>query len=251
MAEILKSNFFSNLEDIFIDHEFYEGSIFGDENKINEFLDNIIFLPFYSRDLGISGFTFYGDLKILISGYPYMNNTNFANYKIHKILNLSLLIIILLHESIHYAKRKLFYLTCGIISRETFLNGEKMEGGNLLEKLIFGWGDEDEDENADYYNKNKILKAKKLNIEIALKILNPNTYKNNIKEVKDIFNNHRKPEIFADLLTKFLAENDLKDEKELNEFIKENENVTINAKRDFDEEPYVEYIQSDHRNNRI
>ena len=91
----------------------------------------------------MSGITFSEDLKIFISG--------------------------LLHECIHFCKRKLYYLTCDLISREAFLNGEREEGGFIFEKIFLGWGDEDNDK--DYFNKNIILKSKKINIEIALKIL--------------------------------------------------------------------------------
>ena len=56
-AEILKSNFYQELEKQFIDNEFYERGLFEKENKIEELIENIIFLPFYGSDLGISGLT--------------------------------------------------------------------------------------------------------------------------------------------------------------------------------------------------
>ena len=244
LKEILKSNFYKDLEEHFSNHQFYEGSLFDSDEKIDEFLDNIIFVPFYAIDLRLAGFTFFGDLKILISGYPYIFRTGLDNYKVHKILNLSFLVILLIQESIDYAKRKLYYLTCGIISRESILEGVRFEGDNILEKLLFGWED---DNNQEYYNKNKILKSKKLNLEIAFKLLNANNYKNNVQKVKDILYNNKEPEEFDDLLKQYLKENNLEDENVFKVFIEENKDITINAQRNFDEGTYIEYIPTDHR----
>lgn len=68
-----------------------------------------------------------------------MNNSdNFARYKINRILNLSFLAKIILHESIHYYKRMLYYISYGMISRKI---DEDLEAGWIFEKLIFSWGD--------------------------------------------------------------------------------------------------------------
>ena len=162
VKKILISKFWKEIEDTYIEHDFFDGNIFDDETRIEEFLNNIIFVPFEPRNLGISGYTFAEDLIIFISGYPFTNNSDSREYyKINRILNLALLTIIILHESIHYCKRLLYYITCGMISRETFFNDEKQEAGWIFEKLIFGWEDQN---NKEYYDKNKILKSEKFNI---------------------------------------------------------------------------------------
>ena len=106
---ILKSIFWKELEDKYINKELYEGYLFDNDNKISEFIDNIIFVPFYSKNLGVSSFTFSDDLKIFISGYPHFNNIYFENYKLNKILHMSLLIITLIHECIQYSKEKIIF----------------------------------------------------------------------------------------------------------------------------------------------
>ena len=193
----------------------------------------------------MSGITFSEDLKIFISGLPFISFINFENYRIYKILYLSLIVIIILHECIHFCKRKLYYLTCGLISRETFLNGEREEGGFIFEKILLGWGDEANDK--DYFNKNKILRSKKINIEIALKILNGNNYKNKIENFKYILYNNRNSEDFDDLLKEYLNEIGLNNSNKLKKFIEDNKNKTINAYRNYNEGLYVEYVQYDHR----
>ena len=245
LSQILSSNFFIDLEDNFIDQELFEGHLFDNEKKISEFLDNIIFAPFIPENLGMSGITFSEDLKIFISGLPFISFINFENYRIYKILYLSLMVIIILHECIHFCKRKLYYLTCGLISRETFLNGEREEGGFIFEKILLGWGDEANDK--DYFNKNKILRSKKINIEIALKILNGNNYKNKIENFKYILYNNRNSEDFDDLLKEYLNEIGLNNSNKLKKFIEDNKNKTINAYRNYNEGLYVEYVQYDHR----
>ena len=156
-------------------------------------------------------------------------------------MTLSLLVIIILHESIHYAKRLLYYITCGIISREI---GDGLESGWIFENLIFGWNDNN---NEEYYNMNKILRSQKIDIKTALKIINPNTYNKKIKEVKDILYNNQEDEKYGDILKNYLEKLELNDDKKLNEFINNNKNITINAKRSFEDELYAEYVSSDHR----
>ena len=106
----------------------------------------------------------------------------------------------------------------------------------MFEKLLFGW---DDGENQGYYDKNEVLKSKKINLELALKIINPNIYSNSIQEVKGVFYKHRKAEELGILLTNYLKELGLCDEASIHIFIKENENITINAKRDYVDGLYI------------
>lgn len=242
IKEILKSNFYKDIEDTYIEHDLYNGHIFDDDKRVDEFINNLFFIPFYPKHLGISGYTFSNDLIIFISGYPMIKNSNDPeDYKINRILNLSFLTIIILHESIHYCKRLLYYITCGIISRET---DEGLESGYIFEKLLFGWGDND---NTQYYKKNEILESKKINIFTALKILNPNTYKYKINEVKDILYNNHNEEKYGDILKNYFELLELGNDMELDEFIECNKDKTIDAKRNYENEYYIECFSSDHR----
>ena len=245
IKQILKSKFWQEIEETYIEHDFFEEKIFADEGRIEEFLNNIIFVPFDAKNLGLSGYTFAEDLIIFISGYPFTNySSNLIYYKINRILNLALLTIIILHECLHYCKRMLYFITCGMISRETFINEKRQEAGLLFERLIFGW---EEPNNKEYYDNNQLLKSEKFNIKIALKLLNPNTYNQSINKVKDILYNYQEEEIYGDILKEYLIKLDLNEEETLSQFIEDFENVTVNAKRDYDNELYAEYFRSDHR----
>jgi hypothetical protein len=97
------------------------------------------------------------------------------------------------------------------------------------------------------YDKNKILKSEKFNIYIALKILNPNNYSQSINNVKDILYNHKKEEIYGNILKEYLKKLDLDEEEKLFQFIEDFEDITVNAKRDYDNKFIVEYCRTDHR----
>ena len=162
---------------------------------------------------------------------------------------MSLLIITLIHECIQYSKKKLYFLTFGLISRETLIKGKREEDGYIFGNSLFGWNDKSVNLK-NYYNKNTVLKSKKLDIKTALKILNPNNYNNNNKIIglKNILYNHQKEEEFGKLLNDYLKEIGLNDKSKLKEFIEENKNFTIDAIRNFKEEVYVEYVTSNHLN---
>ena len=246
---ILKSDFWKDIENTYIENDIYEGYLFDDDEKINQFINNIIFVPFFARNLKISGYTFDDDLKILITGYPMIgHNTSLVYHKINRILNLSLLTIVILHECIHYTKRLLYFITNGIIARKS---DEGVESGFIFEKLVFGWGDTKE-ENKNYYGNNEILKSKKFDIKIALKLLNPNTYNNNINNVRNILYNYKKEEDINIIFKNYLIKLGLNNNDELQNFINVNNNITINAQRCFAKEFYIEYSDNNHniiRNN--
>lgn len=242
---ILKSDFWKDIEKTYIENDIYDGHLFDDEDRVNEFMDNIIFVPFFARNLKISGYTFDDDLKVLITGYPMIaNDTSLVYHKINRILNLSLLTIVILHECIHYTKRLLYFITNGIIARKS---DEGIEAGFIFEKLVFGWGDEKE-ENKNYYKNNELLKSKKFDIKIALKVLNPNTYNNNINKVRNILYNHQKEEDINIILQNYLIKLGLDTNDELQKFINLNNKVYINAQRGYAKEYYIEYSDNNHNN---
>ena len=242
---ILKSDFWKDIENTYIENDIYDGHLFDDEDRVNEFMDNIIFVPFFARNLKIWGYTFDDDLKVLITGYPMIaNDTSLVYHKINRILNLSLLTIVILHECIHYTKRLLYFITNGIIARKS---DEGIEEGFIFEKLVFGWGDEKE-ENKNYYKNNELLKSKKFDIKIALKVLNPNTYNNNINKVRNILYNHQKEEDINIILKNYLIKLGLDKNDELQKFINLNNKVNINAQRGYAKEYYIEYSDNNHNN---
>jgi len=242
---ILQSNFWTELEKEYLSDEFIYGNIFQNEDVINEFFEKIKFAPFNPLFFHIFAYTFSEDLEIIVSGYPLsiINSDYFSSYKVNRVLTMSLLVIIILHEGIHYIKRLLYYITCGIISRETILKGKKMEGGWIFENLIFGWGD---NENDDYYIKNiSLQKKKKINLETAFKILNPESYSSTIKEFKNIIYNHNEVKI-NDNFKLYLNKIDINNDTELSDFIKNNKNNYINATRKIDANFAFEYSSSNH-----
>ena len=244
IRKILQSNFFTELEKEFLSDEFIDGNIFQNEDVINEFFENITFAPFNPKLFHIFAYTFSEDLEIIVSGYPLSiaNSDYFSSYKVNRVLTLSLLVIIILHESIHYIKRLLYYITCGIISRETIIKGKKMEGGWIFENLIFGW---DYNENDNYYKKNILLKKKKINLQTAFKILNPESYSSTIKDFTKIIYNHKEVKI-KDIFELYLNKIDINNITELSDFIESNKNCYINASRKIDANYVFEYTSSNH-----
>ena len=98
-------------------------------------------------------------ILIYISGYPYFKFLYTIEGCLLYRIYLGFLVIFILHESIHFCKRLLYLITYKMISILTIINNKREEGDWLFENIIFDWD-------------NKIKKKKKINIEIALKLLN-------------------------------------------------------------------------------
>lgn len=50
IKEILKSEFWKEIKDTYIDNDFFDEKIFVNKDRIEEFLSNIIFVPFDPRN---------------------------------------------------------------------------------------------------------------------------------------------------------------------------------------------------------
>lgn len=243
LKEIFFSNFWNEIEKHFLDNEFTDNLFFKNDKVVDEFLEKIKFIPFNSEILKIYAYTFSEDLEIFVTGYPNCLNWDyFSNYKANKILTLSLSLIIALHESIHYAKRLLYFLTCGMVSRITLLDNNKKEGGYIFEKLVFGWGEGGSENN--YFNNNKNFYAQKINLETALKLLNKNNYLS-INKLKNILYNYESEKDFNQSLKDYLNQIGLKEEESVKDFINKNKKLNINASMNFNE-IFIEYTQYSH-----
>ena len=141
---------------------------FKDEIFINQFIERITFFPFNINYVGAFAFTTADDLQILVSGLPMLQTgESLGLYLINRLLTLALLVIIILHEHVHYLKRLLYLLTCSMVSRITLNdNNERVEGGWIIEKLIFGWEKGEQ---------------KKINLNMAINLLNTKNYDNNVE----------------------------------------------------------------------
>ena len=169
------------------------------------------------------------------------------DYKVNRILQLGVSIIIILHEAIHYYKRLLYFITCQMVSRITIIDGKQVEGGNLLEEILFGWK---VDENG------KRKSSEKINIKTAFNLLNANLYNKSVEEVKKILSQKKKEEQNkeeeieeGELLKKFKQKVlGLSDQNKYEQFLKNNKNKLASASKVFSDEKYeVEYFPVDHR----
>ena len=237
MKKIFKSKFWEEMVTLYYDNDFTSNDYFKNDLFIEQLLSRIIFLPFSINNLGLYAFTSSHDLNIYISGYPFIERSySLGNYTLYRILQLSVLIIVILHESIHFYQRLLFYITCQMIERKTIFNGKEEEGGWLFEDLLF-----EEVKTKD--NTEKI----KFNVETALNLLNPKIYEKGIQYVKEIISFQKKEKDKDELLISFLKKIDLIETKKYDKFIKVNKNKKINASKKFLEENAIEYQSSYHK----
>ena len=196
--------------------------------------------------MGLFGYTAADNLYVFISGYPYMKDDyDMHNYRANRIIQLGVSVIIILHESIHYFKRLIYFLTCQMVQRKTIIEDERSEGGKLLEEILFG---------------KKIRSNTKIKVYVktAFNLLNSNLYEKNLDEIHRILSRRRKkkeeknkeenPLEESELLKKYKEKLDLSESDKYETFLKENKNKFANASKDFYNEKYViNYFSSDHR----
>ena len=232
IKKIFYSKFWLEVLNLFCDNDIVNLEYFQTEEFIQEFLNKIIFLPFKINNLALFAFTTSDDLLIFISGYPFKNiDYNFQKYNLYRILQSGMTIIIILHEAIHYIKRVLYFITCGIIERNTIYNNKREDAGDIFEILLFNWKTKDE---------------QKINIEIALKLLNINIYQNGFDGVKKIIFDGKDYEKDT-LLKRYLEKFGLNDLQKYNKFIDKNKNIYLNASKQYLSEKYViHYFRQDH-----
>ena len=123
----------------------------------------------------------------MVSGYPEKDIININQYRIFRILELALRIIILsIHEPSHFIKSVYSILTEGKISRFTQKDNADIDSGSFLEEIFFTWkANENNPLDLSQFNlddkieyKNKVFMGKKIDLITALTLLNPDIYSN-------------------------------------------------------------------------
>ena len=246
-------NNFSNISDI-------ADSYFEQKNNIDEYINNIIFLPYKVSEIHKFAITDRLILSVLISGYPEKTITSLKQYRIYRIIELSLRVLILTdHEPTHYLKSCYSIITEGKISRFTSKTDLDIESGYYLEEILFGWVKDNKnpidlskfnlDKNIN--KKNNDLLNKKINLITALQLLNPEIYS------KDL--NHFRKSIYE------ISNDDLKNfsfsSKNINEKYKTylqsiideyiirdswDQNYSVNASKESTGGYYIEYFTDNH-----
>ena len=121
----------------------------------------------------------------MVSGYPEKDIININQYRIFRILELALRIIILsIHEPSHFIKSVYSILTEGKISRFTQKDNADIDSGSFLEEIFFTWkANENNPLDLSQFNlddkieyKNKVFMGKKIDLITALTLLNPDIY---------------------------------------------------------------------------
>ena len=132
---------------------------FKDERNIKDYINRIIFLPFKVKDIGKYAITDRFMLSVLVCGYPENDIDTLNDYRIYRLIELSLRSIILGdHEPLHFIKAVYSTISEGKISRFTSKTDNDIDSGFYSEEILFGW----------VQNKNNPLDLTKFNL---LKIL--------------------------------------------------------------------------------
>ena len=259
IRKILNSKLFKELYLEYSDVKKYVDYYFNEKN-IDDLLERIKFLPLKEDYTGRQGSTIPKHLKLITSSYNISfikSERDFTNYKI---LEMGRKLIIILYEIMPFLKRVLSLITNGSILEKTIEsekdNPDIIEAGRFLEEMLFDL------ENPFKSNKKraKSLGNKKnnntrenndypkfLNINKALKLLDPNTYDKNIDEFKKYFKSEEENEFSK-------MDNDLKDYiKKINFDIQDyytNKNsykdYKINCSRKELSSVFIEYISDNH-----
>ena len=202
------------------------------------------------------------DLYIFISGYPYTTKEiDLEDYKVYRILQLGVSVIVILHESIHFYKRLLDLLTCEMVSRSTIIGKRRLEGGNLFEEIIF-----------EEIKKNK--SKFDINLKTVFYLLNANLYEQPIEDIRKILaksleeedekvednideqeKEEKKLELKEiilkedELLKEFKKKLEISNKDSFKQFMNKHKNITVNAPKELENANYrILYNSSDHSN---
>ena len=185
IKKILSSNLIKSIFEKFSNVSTVTDFYFNEEDNIDDYINRIIFLPFKVADIGKYAITNRLLLSVLVSGYPEKDIININQYRIFRILELALRIIILsIHEPSHFIKSVYSILTEGKISRFTQKDNADIDSGSFLEEIFFTWkANENNPLDLSQFNlddkieyKNKVFMGKKIDLITALTLLNPDIY---------------------------------------------------------------------------
>ena len=200
IKHILSSKLFHSIFDKFNNVSSVSDYYFSFSKNIDDYIGRIVFLPFRKKDIHKFASNDRRMLSILVSGFPENNIYNLEEYRIYRLIELSLKVVVLaLHEPSHFIKAACSLITEGIISRNTSSDkNNNCEGGFLLEEVFFGWicdGNNPLDLvgmkllDEDIKCKNKAINNKEIDLVTALKLLDPDIYNGDLNYFrKSIFN---------------------------------------------------------------
>ena len=266
LKHILSSNLYKTIFENFNNVSNVVDYYFNNEKNIDDYIKRIYFLPFRVKDLGKFGITNRHSLTILVSGYPEKEINDLEDYRIFRIIELALRIIILAgHEPPHFIKSAYNMLTGGIITRNTSNDDKNIESGYFLEEVLFGWIKDEKNpldlkdlilNEKEINYKNLYLKEKKIDLITAIQILNPDIYDENLttfrKELFEINNNSLKNFKFSSIKNqeyKAYLESVL-DEK-LIQNLEKDDYYTVNASMGLKDDFCISYMQYNHNIDRI
>ena len=255
LSSKLFEDIFRNFSDILSVSDYY----FKDSKNIEDYINRIIFLPFKRKDINKFAITDRRILSILVSGLPENKINNLEKYRINRILELSVRVIILAdHEPSHFIKAAYSLIKEGKISRYTSNTDNNIDSGFYLEEVPFGWI-VDKDNPLDLSKllseeiecKNEAILNKRIDLITALQLLNPDIYKKDLAYFrKEIFKVSKKD------LKKFkISSNDLVykeyiesmiDIKKINNIDVKKHDYSINASMSSESGYYVQYTPTNH-----
>jgi len=254
LKNILQSKLFKELYSKYSNTDKIIDYYFNENSNIDDLLNRIKFIPYKEGDTGRQAGTIKKELKIITSSYYISNIDSEKDFIIYKILELARKIIILLHEIVHFIKRALHLISNGKILESTIETEKEdpniIEAGRFFETIIFNWKNPYKKRTKSLNKRGKKNEeeefSKNLNIEKALKILDPNYYN---QTIDDFQNNFYNKEIKKDNIDKGLVDYLKKIKFNFSHYVnnkKEYNHYKINCSRKVISNYTIEYISENH-----
>ena len=135
LSSQLFKEIFQNYSNVSSLNELY----FNDERNIKDYIERIIFLPFKKDNIDKYAITERFILSVLVCGYPEKEIKTLNDYRLYRIIELSLRSIILGdHEPLHFIKAVYSTISEGKISRFTSKTNNDIDSGFYSEEILFG-----------------------------------------------------------------------------------------------------------------
>ena len=181
LSSKLFKEIFKNYSNVSSLTEYY----FKDERNIDDYINRIIFLPFKVDDIDKYAITERFILSVLVSGYPEKEIKTLNDYRLYRIIELSLRSIILgYHQPVDFIKSVYSIISEGKISRFSSKTNNNIDNSFFLEEILFGWVQNKNNpldlspfhlsQNIEY--KNKVFMNKRIDLVTAITLLNPEIY---------------------------------------------------------------------------
>jgi len=182
---ILSSNLFKTIFQTYINVSSLNEYYFNDKRNIQDYIDRIIFLPFKVGKIGKYAITDRFLLSVLVCGYPEKEINTLYDYRLYRIIELSLRSIILGdHEPLHFIEGVYSLLSEGKISRFNSKTNISIDRRYFLEEILFGWVQNKNNPldlskfhlSQDIKYKNEVFMNKRIDLITAITLLNPEIY---------------------------------------------------------------------------